>query len=302
MTTTPGRSAPPAPALGIGAVVVITMLCLSWAFNQVAVKVALPEIPPLMQATVRSLGATLVVALAARLRGVPWFVRDGTLRLGLACGVLFGFEFVMIYSGLVWTTASRAVVFLYTAPFFVVLGARLWLGERLTVSQWSGLALSFFGVVLAIGVPQVDVDATVLLGDVLLLLAGGGWAAATLLVKATSLARIAAERTLAYQLVVSVPVLALASWLFGESWNVTPGALALTSLAYQTFWVVGVTFLIWFQMVKTYSPSRLSAFTFMTPLFGVIAGYLVMGDPVTPVFAFAVVLVLAGLVLINRPR
>lgn len=287
-------------ALGMGAALVVTMLCLSWGFNQVAVKLALPELPPLLQATIRSIGGVLVVALAARLRGVPLFVRDGTLRVGLLIGVLFGFEFVMIYRGLVWTTASRAVVFLYAAPFFVVAGARWLLKERLSAAQWSGLALSFLGVVLAIGVPQPDVDAKVVLGDLMLLAAGVGWAGATLAVKATRLAHIAAERTLAYQLVVSVPILGLASWATGESVAAMPGPLALGSLAYQALWVVGITYLIWFQMVKTYSASRLSAFTFMTPLFGVIAGHVVLGEPMTLVFAAAVALVLAGLVLVNR--
>ena len=78
---------------------------------------------------------------------------------------MFGVEFVLIYRGLLLTSASRAVVFLYTAPFFVALGSYQFLGERLRASQWGGLGLSFAGVALAIGVPQADVDASVLLGD-----------------------------------------------------------------------------------------------------------------------------------------
>lgn len=289
-------------ALGPSAVLIITLLCLSWGFNQIAVKLALPDMAPLLQATLRSLGATPILLIAARMRGVRLFVRDGTLGIGIICGALFAMEFILIYRGLLWTTASRAVVFLYTAPFFVVLGSVLFLKERLSLAQGLGLALSFLGVVLAIGVPQASVDASVIFGDALLLLAGVGWASVTVLVKATKLARIAAERTLAYQVVISVPILGATALLFGERFGGMPGPVALASLAYQTVWVVGITFLIWFHMVKTYSASRLSAFTFMTPLFGVVAGHLMLGDPVAPVFVLAVALVLAGLVLVNRPR
>lgn len=79
-----------------------------------------------------------------------------------------------------------------------------------------------------------------------------------------------------------------------------PSALALGSLAYQTVWVVSVTFVVWFALIARYSASRLSAFTFLTPLFGVAAGHLVLNEPLTTAFAAAVVLVAAGLVLVNR--
>ena len=61
-----------------------------------------------------------------------------------------------------------------------------------------------------------------------------------------------------------------------------PSAVALGSLAYQTVWVVSITFALWFALIVRYSASRLSAFTFLTPLFGVAAGHLVLGEPLTP--------------------
>src|SRR5579863_567005 len=213
--------------LGAGAVALMLMLCLSWGFNQVAIKLALPDIPPMLQATIRSAGALPVLLLVARLRGVKLFERDGTLGAGLFAGVLFGFEFVLIYRGLLLTTASRAVVFLYTAPFFVALGSYQFLGERLRGSQWGGLALSFAGVALAIGVPQADVDANVLWGDLMVVGAGALWAATTLVVKATSLLRAPPEKALGYQVAASVPILGFAAWFSGESLTRVPGPLAL---------------------------------------------------------------------------
>ena len=118
------------------------MLCLSWGFNQIAVKLALPDVPPMLQAMIRSAGALPVILAIGWLRGVKFFRRDGTLWPGLFAGLMFGVEFVLIFRGLLLTSASRAVVFLYTAPFFVALGSYQFLGERLSPLQWGGLGLS----------------------------------------------------------------------------------------------------------------------------------------------------------------
>jgi drug/metabolite transporter (DMT)-like permease len=294
--TTPSAGRPLSP----GAVALMLVLCLSWGFNQVAVKLALPDIPPMLQATIRSAGALIVLFLIARIRGVRMFERDGTLRAGLLAGVIFGFEFLLIYRGLLLTSASRAVVFLYTAPFFVAFGSFLFLGERLRASQWGGLALCFAGVALAIGIPQADVDAKVLLGDLMVVGGGALWGASTLVVKATALIKAPAEKGLAYQVAVSVPILGLAAWIFGENLTRVPGPLALSLMVYQAVWVVGLTFLIWFALVKSYSASKLSAFTFITPLFGVVASYFILHETMTPVFFVSAAMVCVGLRLVNQ--
>lgn len=287
--------------LSLGAVALMLMLCLSWGFNQIAIKLALPEIPPMLQALIRSAGGLLVMLLIARLRGAKIFVSDGTLGAGLFAGLLFGIEFVLIFRGLQLTSASRAVVFLYTAPFFVALGSYQFLGERLSASQWGGLALSFAGVALAIGVPQADVDTNVLLGDLCIVGGGALWAATTLIAKGTALRRAPPEKALGYQVAVSIPILGLAAWLSGETITRVPGPLALWLMAYQAFWVVGLTFLLWFTLVQRYSASKLSAFTFITPLFGVAASYFILHDTLTLAFGAAALLVISGLYLVNRP-
>lgn len=289
-------------ALTPGAIALMLMLCLSWGFNQIAVKLVLPDVPPMLQALSRSLGALPVLLIIGRLRGVKLFERDGTLWPGMFAGVIFGIEFVLIYRGLLLTSASRAVVFLYTAPFFVALGSFVFLGERLRASQWGGLGLSFAGVALAIGVPQPDVDANVLLGDLLIVAGAALWATTTLIVKTTRLIKAPAEKGLGYQVALSIPILALAASISGERITHVPTPLSLALLAYQAFWVVGLTFLLWFALVKTYSASKLSAFTFITPLFGVAASYFIMHDTLTIAFGVAALLVIAGLYLVNRPE
>ncbi|MGJ4911217.1 DMT family transporter [Bradyrhizobium sp. HKCCYLS2033] len=301
MSATSTSSAASRP-LGPGAIAVILVLCISWAFNQIAVKLALPEIPPMLQATLRSAGALPVLLLIARVRGVRMFERDGTLVPGLIAGMMFGVEFVLIYGGLLLTSASRAVVFLYTAPFFVALGSYRFLGERLGAMQWSGLALSFAGVALAIGVPQANVDRTVLLGD--LMVVGGGllWGATTVVAKGTRLRFAPPEKALAYQVAMSIPILGAAALLAGERLHQVPSPFVTGLMAYQSIWVVGATFTIWFALIKAYSASKLSAFTFITPLFGVVASYFILHDALTLAFGLAAVLVIVGLFLVNRPN
>jgi drug/metabolite transporter (DMT)-like permease len=285
------------------AAAIVVVLCLSWGFNQVSTKLAIHDVPPLTQSAIRSAVATLLIAGWCRLRGIPMLRRDGTLWLGVAAGVLFAAEFILIYRGLLYTTATRAVLFIYLAPFLVVLGGRIVLpSDRFGVAQWLGLSLSFAGMLIAFGVPTPALDPRQLIGDVMMVAAALFWAATTLLIKASALTRISAEKVMLYQLVVSAPLMAIAAVLAGEHIEHMPSALALGSLAYQTVWVVSVTFVVWFALVARYSANRLSAFTFLAPLFGVAAGHLVLGEPLTPAFAAAVALVAGGLVLVNRAR
>jgi drug/metabolite transporter (DMT)-like permease len=285
------------------AIAVTIGLCLSWGFNNVAIKLAIHDIPPLIQSSARSLIAALLVGAWTQARGIPLFKRDGTLWAGILAGALFAVEFLLIYRGLVWTTATRGVLFLYLAPFFVVIGSR-WLvpGDHFHLSQWLGLLLSFVGIVIAFGLPTPAADSRQVLGDLMLVGGAAAWAATTLTIKASALNRISAEKTLLYQLAVSAPLLGLGAIVFGERITAMPSAVALGAFAYQTIYVVSITFTIWFVLIVRYSAARLSVFTFLAPLFGVAAGHLVLGEPLTPAFAVAVALVAAGLLLVNRPR
>jgi drug/metabolite transporter (DMT)-like permease len=302
-TATQGSAAASAVRpLDAAAAALVVLLCLSWGFNQVSVKLALPDIPPLIQCTLRSIGAAAIMLPWMRWRGISLGLSEGTIAAALVSGVLFGLEFLLIYRGLLFTTASRAVLFLYTAPFIVVLASR-WLfpGDRFRVSQWVGLLLSFAGIVIAFGVPS-GLHPKEFIGDAMVVAGAMCWAATTLVIKATNLRSVPAEKTLFYQLIISIPICGLGAFAMGETLVAAPGALAVGSMIYQTVWVVCVTFALWYALIVRYSASRLSAFTFLSPLFGVAAGHVVLGDPITPAFAIAVVLVITGLILVNRPR
>ena len=283
------------------ATLIMLALTLSWGLNQVSIKLALPEIPPFIQATIRSVGAFIVILVWARWRGISLDLRDGTLVGGLLAGALFGLEFLLIFPGLQLTTASRATLFIYTAPFFVALGSGFLLGEKLRGVQWLGLLCSFAGLVVAFGIPDVSRDGRQLIGDIMMVGAGAAWGATTLVIKASRLRSTPSEKVLAYQLGVSIPMLAIGALLTGERMAAMPGAASLGWLAYQTFWVVSLTYAVWFAMVQRYSASRLSAFTFLTPLFGVASVHVVLGQPISWAFGAAVALVIGGLNLVNRP-
>jgi len=291
-------TAPPRP-LDRYAVLLMAMLCGSWGFNQVAAKLALADFGPISQAGLRSaIGSLVLGAYALRFKPEVWR-SDGTFAAGLAVGLLFTLEFVLLFVAVKLTTAASAIVFIYTAPFFVALGARIFLPlERLRRRQWLGMALAFAGVAAGLYRPATGAS---LSGDLLAIAGAAAWGGTTVVIKATSLRSADATKTLLYQTVVSAVLCPIVAFAAGERWPSHVSALAVASLAYQSIWVVGVTYLVWFWLLRVYSAAQLSAFTFVTPVVGVFAGWLVLDERLTPSFAAAMALVGAGIALVNWP-
>ena len=284
------------------AVALLVTCCALWGVNQVAAKVALVDLPPLLQAGLRSAGAAVLVVLWARWRGLRLFERDGTLGAGLLAGSLFAIEFACIFIGLQYTGASRMVVFIYLAPFVVALLMPLVARqERLDAVQGLGLVIAFGGVVWAFAEGLQGGGSW--LGDALGLLAAVVWAGTTVVVRASRLSRALPEKTLLYQLGVSAVILGGGSVVMGESWSpATVSALSWASLAFQTVVVTFASYLMWFWLVRHYPATQVSAFTLLAPLFGLAAGVLLLQEPLTPRLVVAAVAVSAGLLLVNRPR
>ncbi len=280
---------------------ILLVCCAAWGLNQVTIKVSLVGVSPLFGAALRSLGAAVLLWLWCRLRGEAVFVRDGTGRHGFLIGALFATEFVCIYGGLAFTTASRSVIFLYSAPFFVALGAH-WLipGERLTVARIVGLMVAFVGLCLAFADGLALPSSRALVGDGIELLGGLMWAATTVVVKMRSDLPLTPQRTLFYQLAVSGPVLLGLSAAVGETGLTRPTPAVLAALGYQTVVVAFVSYLIWFWLLQRYPASGIASFSFWTPIFGVLAGWLVLDDPLTGRLGVAALLIAVGIYLVNR--
>jgi drug/metabolite transporter (DMT)-like permease len=283
------------------AIAALLILCISWGAQQVAIKLIAADVSPVMQSAIRSIGATLLVGLWAVIRGERLFEHDGTLWWGVVAGLLFAFEFLLIYWGLEYTHASRAVIFLYLAPFVVAIGSQIFVpGEKLAPIQFVGLGLAFIGIVVAFGESFTLPSKEMLIGDSMLVVAAILWGATTVVIKAGPLAKVSPSKTLLYQLAVSALLLPIGSWVLNEPGIVNVSSLAITSLLYQTVWIASITYLAWFWLIRHYPAPKLASFTFLTPLFGVLAGWLVLNEPLTVALLVAVVLVAAGVYLVNR--
>jgi drug/metabolite transporter (DMT)-like permease len=287
------------------AVCCLLLCCAVWGLNQVAAKVTLTEIPPLMQASVRSLGAAMLVTLWASIRGIPLFDQDGTLPGGLLAGSLFAGEFACVFVGLQFTTASRMIVFIYLSPFVVALGmpfiART---ERLAALQLGGLAAAFAGVAWAFaeGFHAPAAGDRQWIGDALGVAAAVFWAATTLAIRASRLSIAKAEKTLLYQLAVSGVLLGLGAAVAAEPWPARLTAASLVPLSFQTVIVTFASYLLWFWLIRHYPATPLASFTLLTPIAGLFAGVALLHEPVTLRLAVALVAVVVGIAVVNRPR
>jgi len=278
------------------------LLAALWGFQQAAIKLVAADVSLVMQAAIRSAGASVLVLAWASYRGIPLFRRDGTLLAGIAAGLLFGAEFAFIYGGLAHTNVSRMTVFVYLAPPLTALGLHFFVrGERLAALQWIGVGAAFAGLVLAFS-DGLSSERSTWLGDLCGLLAAALWAATTLLIRMTRLASAEPAKTLLYQLAVSAAFLLPASILMGEAGVVALTPLAVSSLVYQTVAVAFASYLAWFWLLSRYLAARLSVMSFLTPLFGVLSGVLFLSESLTARFAFAALAIGAGIVLVNRPR
>ncbi|SNB78153.1 Permease of the drug/metabolite transporter (DMT) superfamily [Arboricoccus pini] len=279
----------------------LLLLCMAWGAQQVVIKLALPTVPPLWQISLRSLIPAFLIIAWARLRGENVLVPDKSLKGGLVLGLVFTIEFLLVYQGTARTTASRSVMFFYTAPFFVSLGAHFTIpAERLSRRQAGGLLLAFAGVLVAVGdglrLPQWHE----ILGDLMVLMGAALWAVTTLMSRLTALRFATPARLVFYQMAVSAILSPLSALAAGQPLPLDMDLKAALSILYQSVGVSFVTYIVWFWLVRHYPASRLSSFTFLTPVLGMAASALVLGEPLTPLLLLALALICGGIYLVNR--
>lgn len=287
-------------AVDLTAAAIMVLLTFSWGLNGVAAKIGNTGYSPLFLSFARSVVGAALVMVWCRWRGIDVFRHDGTLFAGLIVGLLFSLEFVCIFVGLDYTSVARSTLLVNTMPFFVLVAAHFALGERMTTVKFLGLLLAFSGVGLVfsdqLSLPGPDAW----IGDLLSLAGGALWAATTIVIKASRLTRVRPEKLLLYQLgvasLVSLPLLPLGGPVLRDvSW------LATGALAFQAVYVVCFTYIVWFWLMGRYPAAGLTSFTFLTPVFGVMCGALVLSEPLTLRLMLALLLVVGGLVLVNRP-
>ena len=289
-------------ALDATAVSVMVLLTALWGFQQVTIKLIAADVSLVMQAAIRSIVATGLLFVWAATHRIALFSRDGTLAAGIGAGLLFAFEFVLIYGGLAHTNASRMSVFVYLAPPLTALGLHFLVrGERLGVLQWTGVGVAFGGLVLAFS-EGFHSGLDTWKGDLCGLAAAFLWAATTVLIRASSLARATATKTLFYQLGISALILPMASVMLGEHGVRAVDGMVLASLAYQALIVAFASYLAWFWLLTRYLAARISVLSFLTPLFGMLSGVVFLSEPLSARFAVAALLIAGGIALVNLRR
>ena len=286
--------------LDASAIATMVLLTSIWGFTQVAIKLAADDVSVVMQAGLRSTISLVLLFIWARWRGTPLFNRDGTWWPGLAAGALYAGEFFFVYAGLAHTSASRMVVFVYLAPVLTAVGVHLFVkGEQLAGYQWAGVLLGFVGIAVAFGDGLFSSPGS-MLGDAFGVIGAFFWAATTVVIRTTALSQASASKTLLYQIGIAALFLPFISVLIGEPGIVAVTTTAVASIAFQGIVVSFASHLAWFWLLTRFLAGRLAAFSSLAPLFGVLAGVMVLGEPLRAQFAFAAALVIAGIYLVNR--
>jgi len=288
----------------LSGVALLILVCLIWGGNMVSIKFSNAGVPPMAAATIRNTVAALCLWGLALAMGRSVWMKGADLRHGVIIGILFGLDFLFLYWGTVFTVASRAIIFLYTHSIWAAIGAHFFLkGDRLTPIKTSGLIIAFAGVISVFGVRASNLPATYWIGDLLEVVAALFWAATTVYIKKVASVRpIDHFQTLFSQLFYSLPVLVI-GWLvldLGKPIVLTTPVVG--ALFYQSLLVAFFSYLLWFWMIHTYAVSRLAAFIFLAPLFGVLLGGILQGDPLPIQLWVGLGLVASGIYLVNKPQ
>ncbi|WP_244440015.1 DMT family transporter [Mesorhizobium metallidurans] len=275
-------------------------LTLSWGLNYVAAKISYAGYDPVFLSIARSIIGGLCVLGWCRWRGIRLFTPDKTLVAGLVVGVLFGIEFLFLYVGLEHTTVARNTLLVNTMPFWVLVGGHFLLDERITARKLLGLLLAFAGL-LAVFSDKVSAgNGATLTGDLLSLGAGILWALTSIVIKRSKLAETSAEKLLLYQLAGAILVGVVVMPFAGPPVR-DFAALPTLALLFQAVYVVAFTYVLWFWLLRRYPASGLSSFTFLSPVFGVLCGAVILNEPLTVRIFLALGLIAAGLIIVNRP-
>ena len=289
--------------LDLKAILAMVLITFVWGFNHTTIKYSNQGISPVFASLLRSVIASACGVIYCLVQRQKLFHTGIMLFHGSMVGLLFGLEFACIYIGLLYTDAARSVVFVFMAPFVIALGAHFFLkGDRLTLLKTVGLILAFLGVYLIFQGRPVMAKPTMFIGDILAVLAAIFYGATIVYIKKFMAEKVHPINTFLYQLIFSIPILLIVSlilesrWIF--RWDVSIGA----ALFYQSFMVAFISYFAWFKLIHQYSISRLSAFTFLTPVFGVFSGVLFLHEELTHSLVVGVPLVCLGISLVNWKR
>lgn len=277
--------------------IIMFFVCAVWGTQQVAIKIAGQYVSPVLQLSIRSgLSALIIFLLFNRRDGISKKIMSpGVAAAGICVGLLFALEFLLVALSIPKTTTGHITLFLYTAPLFTAVGLHFLLREeRMTRLQWLGIIVAFTGIAVAVKF-TFSADAAII-GDVCALAAGLAWGISSIIIRLSALSMLPSSCTLFYQLATTSVLLALVAWCRDETLFIL-NQTSLLNLLFQTLVVAVISYLTWFTLLRYYKVSSLGTLILMTPLMGIAAGAVFLGEKLQPNFIIGSALILAGLLL-----
>ncbi|MBT3605704.1 MAG: DMT family transporter [Candidatus Latescibacteria bacterium] len=275
------------------------LTAILWGGNSVSIKLALAGIPPLCLAGIRFLLGGLVVLIWAKVLGISLRLHPNE-RKGIAGLVLiFLTQIYLLNAGTAYTLASRSTIFISAYPFFTALFAHFFIpGDRINSSKILGMTLAFAGVISVFAESLVLSDFQYLFGDVLVLCSGMLLGARQIYLKHLT-QNMHPGKVLIWQATPSLPIFFALSFFF-ETQPIQVDMKILGGVLYQGLVVAGFCFILLTSLLQRYSASKLAVFGFITPVVGVIISNQLLGDPISPGILLSLILVGAGITIVNR--
>ncbi len=284
-----------ARAIGLA---VLAMAVLGGSYT--AGKIALHDLPPFGLLALRMSITTVTLGAYALWIGVPLAQGGTAARYIFAQTVIFSLSQALLYVGLSMTSAGRAAILFNTQPFFTLLLLPLFVpAERLTFRRWLGTGAAFAGVALVLS--ERGMTGGVLLGDLLTLVAALGWTGNIILNKRMP-SGFNAVSMVFWNCAGAVPLFAVLSLLFerSEAWRFS--APALGGLLYLGVVGACLGFVLIAWLTRTYSASRVNVFVFLSPVFGVLIAWAVLGETVSALQALGALAVAGGILIVTAER
>ncbi|WP_271104098.1 EamA family transporter [Pseudomonas tohonis] len=273
------------------------LVTLVWGVNFVVIKLGLAEFPPLLFCALRfALAATPLLFLRGPMPAPLWRI----VQIGLLLGV---FKFGVLFIGMkIGMPAGLTSLVLQSQVFFTILIAALLLGERPSRRGVLGLALAASGLVL-IGLERPMGDS--LLAFALVLVAALAWAFANIATKragASDMLRLICW----VSLVPPLPLLAL-SWVFEGPQAMVASFEHATlvgygSLLFVAFGATTLGFAIWSFLLSRHPASLVTPFALAVPISGLLSGWLLLDEALSPAGWLACVIVFVGLAITVLPK
>ena len=283
-----------------GAVALISFSLLL-GINHVVIKVVNSGLDPIFFAGIRSVIAFFFLLICMKIWNKSIVLKKKYIFVSILAGLVFALEFLFLFLALDFTSVSRNSIIYYSMPVWLACLAHFFIpNERLNFLMGIGLIMAFVGVTLSIlnGVNDFSLSAETFWGDVLAILAAFTWALLILLAKGTRFKEVNPEIQLVWMVMVSGPVLILFSLILSDPIRDFQ-IIHLWGLLFQSIIVVAGGFLSWLWLLSIYPASGVASFSFLTPIFTIFFGWLILGESLTINFLFAAFLVIFGLILIN---